>query len=162
MNTQLQGEGSKLQAVGYRFDGAHREGMRMRRTSAVLVVLFSCMTGCSGTEAQVPNDGVIAVAQRPGVAARAAAARPPIAEPVASEPNVPWAIALLSDAPERPIKRAGKVTIVEADPDLLDMPEAIVQDADVQVALQPEPLVEKPTEEKPAPKACSGVVNRRS
>jgi hypothetical protein len=162
MNTQLQGQGSKVQAVGCRFDGAHREGMRMRRTSAVLVVLFSGMTGCSGTEAQVPNDGVMAVAQRPGAAAPAAAAQPAIAEPVASEPNVPWAIALLSDAPERPIKRAGKVTIVEAKSDALDVPEAIAQEADVQVALQPEPLVEKPADEKPAPKACSGVVNRRS
>jgi hypothetical protein len=70
---------------------------------------------------------------------------------------------LLSDAPERPIKRSGRVTIVEAEPLAADAPEVIAQDADVHVALEPEPPEGKPSDEKPAaPKACTGVVNRRS
>jgi hypothetical protein len=135
----------------------------MRRTSAVLVVLFSGVTGCSGTEAQVPYDHSVAVAQRPAGTAPAPVVQAPVAEPIAPASNAPWAIALLSDAPERPIKRSGKVTIVEAEPVPADEPAVISQEADVHVALEPEPPDGKPADEKPAaPKACSGVVNRRS
>jgi hypothetical protein len=125
----------------------------------MVVVIFAGITGCSGTEAQVPYDGLIAAAQRPARTAPTPVVQSPVAEPIASEANVPWAIALLSDAPERPVKRSGKVTIVEATPEPADVPEAIAHDADIHVALDPEPPDEKPAA---APKACSGVVNRRS
>jgi hypothetical protein len=158
----LQGPGCAVHAVGNWFD-CSREGMRMRRTSAMLVVIFSGVTGCSGTEAQVPHDLLIAVAQRPAGTAPAPVVQAPVAEPIAQASNAPWAIALLSDAPERPIKRSGRVTIVEAEPVPADEPKAILQEADVHVALEPEPPDGKPTDEKPAaPKACTGVVNRRS
>ncbi len=135
----------------------------MRRTSVMLVVLFSGVTGCSGTEAQVPYGRSSAVAQRPAGTAPAPVEQAPVAEPIAPASNAPWAIALLSDAPERPIKRSGKVTIVEAERVLADEPEVISQEADVHVALEPEPPDGKPADEKPAaPKACRGVVNRRS
>ena len=111
----------------------------------------------------MPYDGLVAVAQRPPGTAPAPAVQSPVAEPIAPASNAPWAIALLSDAPERPIKRSGKVTIVEAEPVLSNVPEVISPDADVHVALEPEPPDGKPADEKPtAPKACSGVVNRRS
>lgn len=139
--------------------------MRMRRTSAILVMLLPGVIGCRDTEAQVPYDGLIAAAQ--GSAMTAPAVSTPTAEPIASEPNAPWSIALLPDIPERPIKRArrsGRVTIVQAEPEATVEPEAIAHEADVHVALQPEPVVDdRPAEEKPAaPKSCSGVVNRRS
>jgi hypothetical protein len=135
----------------------------MRRTSAMLVMLLSGVTGCSGTEAQVPDDRLVAAAQRPEGTAPAPAVQAPVAEPIAPASNAPWAIALLSDAPERPIKRSGKVTIVEAEPVPTDEAEVISHEADVHVALEPEAPDEKPVDEKPAaPKACSGVVNRRS
>ena len=137
----------------------------MRRTSAILVMLLSGVTGCRGTEAQVPYDGLIAEAQRPAMPAPVV--NTPSVEPVASAPNAPWSIALLPDIPERPIKRArrsGKVTIVQAEPEATVEPETIAHEADVHVALQPEPVVDdRPADEKPAPpKSCSGVVNRRS
>ena len=152
-----------VHAGGYGFDGSHREGMRMRRTSAMLVVLLSGVTGCRGSEAQVPYDGLVAVTQRPARVAPAPVVQPPVAEPIAQASNAPWAIALLSDAPERPIKRSGKVTIVQAEPAPVDEPDVISHEADVHVALESEAPEEKPADEKPvAPKACSGVVNRRS
>jgi hypothetical protein len=163
MRKLFQAPSFTVHTVGYGFDGSHREGRRMRRTSAMLVVLLSGVTGCSGTEAQVPYDRLVAVAQRPARTAPAPAVQVPEAEPIAPASNAPWAIALLSDAPERPIKRSGKVTIVEAEPVPGDEPEVISHEADVHVAFEPEAPDEKPADEKPAaPKACSGVVNRRS
>lgn len=140
------------------------EGTRMRRTSAILVLLFMGTTGCRGTEAQVPYHGPVATTQRAVKAAAAVGA--PAAEPIASEPNAPWSIALLADIPERPItaaKRSGKVTIVQAEPEPTVEVDTIAHEADVHVAVQPDPVDDRPADEKPAaPKACSGVVNRRS
>jgi hypothetical protein len=83
---------------------------------------------------------------------------------MASEPRAPWAIALLSDAPERPRKRVGKLTIVDAERDAKPKPDAIAHEADIHVALESAETGEKPATERPAaaPKSCSGVVNRRS
>ena len=139
----------------------------MRRTSAIVAVLFSGITGCSGTEAQVPYDGLIAEGPRAAapVGGRAVVDTA-VVEPIASASNVPWSIALLSDGPDRrprPVKRSGKVTIVQAEPEPTVEPDAFVHEADVHVVLEPEPIDEKPADVKPATsKSCSGVVNRRS
>lgn len=139
------------------------EGTRMRRTSAVLMLFFGGITGCRGSEAQVPYDGLVAVGQRPAQTAPVLAAQTEAAEPLAAEPNVPWAIALLSDAPERPPKRSGKVTILAAKPEPRPTPGAIAHEADIHIALESDEADEKSAAAKPAaPKSCSGVVNRRS
>jgi hypothetical protein len=74
---------------------------------------------------------------------------------IASEVNVPWAIALLSDAETPTARKHGNVIIVDTD---RDVPGTLAEDADLQVAVDPEPAEVKPA----APRACSGVVNRRS
>jgi hypothetical protein len=129
------------------------EGTQMRRTSAILVIFLCIAVGCRGSEAQVPRDAAVRVAEGPLSA-----------PPIISELHAPWAIALLSDAPERPRKRSGKVVVVEAGPEVEAPADPIMHEsADVQVAFddnvdQPEPRRVKDT---PA-KSCSGVVNRRS
>ncbi len=70
---------------------------------------------------------------------------------------------MLSDAPERPPKRSGKVVVVQAAPIADDGPAALAHDANVHLALDPEPPDAKPVNEAAAAaKSCSGVVNRRS
>jgi hypothetical protein len=128
--------------------------------SGILVGLLCMVTGCSGTEAQEPSPDLSAAAPR-------AVKRAPVPPAQASEPtsiadmNVPWAIALLSDAPEPPRKKPSrKVTVVVTQP---PAPSAIEQEADLHVAIKTASVIDKPVEEKPAPvKVCPGVVNRRS
>jgi glucose/arabinose dehydrogenase len=125
----------------------------MRRTTAILAVCFCAVTGCRGGAAQEPYNGVIAAAQRAAKAAIPAQA--PEAEPIASEIDVPWAIALLSDAKTPVVKRRGRVIVVDTEH---DVPETIAEDADLRVAVDPGSAAEKPA----TPKTCNGVVNRRS
>jgi glucose/arabinose dehydrogenase len=132
----------------------------MRRANAILVVLFCAVTGCRGTGAQEPYDGLVAAARRPSKALPAPAARAPEAQPIASEVDVPWTIALLSDAKAPRPKRSGKLVVVDRE---AEATVATAHDAGVYVAAGPHPLDDKSTAEKPAaPKSCSGVVNRRS
>jgi glucose/arabinose dehydrogenase len=132
----------------------HLEGTRMRRTTAILTVCLCALAGCRGSAAQEPYDGVIAGAQRPE---QAAIPVPQAAEstPIASDIDVPWTIALLSNAKSSPVKKTGKVIVAETDP---DRPGTLVGDADLRVAIDPGSAEEKPA----TPKTCSGVVNRRS
>ena len=150
---------SRIAAFGSRFDSSHREGRRMRRTSTIVTVLFCAVTGCRGSEAQEPYAGLVA-APRAAMAATPAVVQVPQSEPSGAEMNVPWAIALLSDTPEAPTKKPGKLAVaaVEFDP----TPE-ISPEADVHLAVEPRSVAEKPAADKPATtKSCSGVVNRRS
>jgi hypothetical protein len=126
--------------------------------SVVLVVLLCTVTGCRGSAAQEPYDGAVA-APRASMAA-AAAVQAPQPEPSDVEINVPWAIALLSDAPAPPTRKPIKPAVAARNPDLAP---AIAPEAHVHVAIESQPVSEKPAEIKPAtPKVCSGVVNRRS
>ena len=125
----------------------------MRRTTAVLAVCFCALTGCRGGVAQEPYDGVIAAA-RP---ASAAVPTPQETEaaPIASEVDVPWAIALLSDAARPTVKKPAKVVVVDAEP---DVPEMLAQEGDFHLVVGPEPAAER----RERPKTCSGVVKTRS
>jgi glucose/arabinose dehydrogenase len=127
----------------------------MRRTTTILTVCLCVVGGCRGGAAQEPYDGVLAAAKRPATSARAPVAQTPEPEVVATEVDVPWAIALLSDGKLPAIKKAAKVIGVDNGP---DSPETIAAEADLHVAIDPEPAYEKPA----TPKTCSGVVNRRS
>jgi hypothetical protein len=127
----------------------------MRRTTAILTVCLSAAAGCSGGAAQEPYDGVIAAARRPAKAAANPAQQPPEPQPTASEIDVPWTIALLSNAKTSSVKKAGKVTVVDIES---GVPERIVRAADFHVAVNPRSAGEKPATSK----TCSGVVNRRS
>lgn len=125
------------------------------RTSTILTLCLGAAAGCSGGAAQERYDGVIAAARRPAKAPANPARQPPEAEPIASEVDVPWTIALLSNAKTSSVKKAGKVVVVDIES---DVPEAIVQEADFHVAVNPRPAGDKPATSK----TCSGVVNRRS
>jgi hypothetical protein len=127
----------------------------MRRVTAILTVCLVAVAGCQGSAAQEPYDGVIAAVQRPAKAPVVPELRSPEAEPIASEVDVPWAIALLSDAMPAPVKKPGKVIVVDVD---ADVPETVVQAVDLDVAVDPPSAAEKPA----TPKTCSGVVKSRS
>jgi hypothetical protein len=124
----------------------------MRRMTAMLTLWLSAAAGCRGGAAQEPYDGVIVAAQRPADAA----ATPQAAEPpqIASEIDVPWSIALLSNAKTATARKPAKV-LAEAEPEAID-PDA--HDLDLQLAGDPTVADEKPT----TPKTCNGVVIRRS
>jgi hypothetical protein len=125
----------------------------MRRMTAMLTLWLSAAAGCRGGAAQEPYDGVIVAAQRPADAAATAA---PQAQPpqIASEIDVPWSIALLSNAKTATARKPAKV-LAEAEPEAID-PDA--HDLDLQLAGDPTVADEKPT----TPKTCNGVVIRRS
>jgi hypothetical protein len=125
----------------------------MRQTTAILVVGLCALAGCQGGGAQEPYDGVIAAA-RP-LSASVPAPQDPEAAPMASAVDVPWTIALLSDA-EPPAARARANAIApDAKPPVA---ERIIEEAHFHVAVDP-----RPTNDKPAtPKACGGVVKTRS
>ena len=126
----------------------------MRRTTAILTVCLCALAGCQGGGAQEPYDGVLAAARRP---MRAAVVVPqaPEAAPIASEVDVPWSIALLSDAKRpRPTKH-GKAILANTGPGAA---ETIAEDTNLHVAIDP-----RSAEDKAAtPKTCSGVVKSRS
>jgi hypothetical protein len=126
----------------------------MRRTGAILALFFCALAGCRGSEAQEVHRGGVREAER-RVSSLAVEA-----EPVAAEAGVPWAIALVSDAPKPPAKRSGKVVVVDARD---DESVAAGHEIDLYVVADPDPSDARLVDEKPvAPKSCSGVVNRRS
>jgi glucose/arabinose dehydrogenase len=127
----------------------------MRRRTAILTVCLCAVAGCRGGAAQEPYDGMLAAAQRPVTTRAVPAPQVPQAEPTASEVDVPWAIALLSDAKATALGKPGKVIIVDSEP---ESPEMLAHDADLHVAGDPASAVERPA----TPKTCSGVVKSRS
>jgi hypothetical protein len=133
----------------------------MQRMTAILTVCLCVVGGCRGSAAQEPDEGRVAPGQR---GARAPiSARAPEAEPIASEVDVPWAIALLSNAKTRTAKKTVKVMVVHDKPNVDEMSR---RDVHFEVAIEPgapENGAVTPTATRtPAPKTCSGVVNRRS
>jgi hypothetical protein len=113
------------------------------------------MTGCRGGAAQEPYDGVVVTTR--GLSAQPIAA-PEVneAEPMASEVDVPWSIALLSDAEPPRVEHAARVMIVDR---ALVAHEATGDEdpADLQLA------VDHVADEKPSTaKSCAGVVKGRS
>jgi hypothetical protein len=131
------------------------EGIRMRRTTRILMVCLSVVAGCRGSAAQEPYDGMVASGGRPAKPAAIPAADAPQPEPIASATDVEWTIALLSNAKTRAGKKAGNVIVVESEP---DAPEPAIQELDLHVAVDPGEAEEKPA----TPKTCNGVVVRRS
>jgi hypothetical protein len=130
----------------------------MRRTTAILTVCLCAVAGCEGGAAQEPYDGVIAATRRP-VSASIAGPQAPEAASIEAEVDVPWSIALLSDAKRPRAKNGGKVIVVGAASDVPpETPETIADEAGFHVAVGPRPSEEKPT----TPKTCSGVVKTRS
>jgi glucose/arabinose dehydrogenase len=127
----------------------------MRRTTAILAMCVCAAAGCRRGAAQEPYDGAIAAATGPARPAVIDAAQTPEAWPIASEVDVPWTIALLSNAKTAAVKKTGKVMRVDKE---RDVAETIVKDADLYLAVDPGSAEEKPA----TPKTCSGVVNRRS
>jgi glucose/arabinose dehydrogenase len=127
----------------------------MRRMTAMLTLWLSAAAGCRGGAAQEPYDGVIVAAQRH--ADPAATTAPQAAEllQMASGIDVPWSIALLSNAKTATARKPAKVLVVEAEREATD-PDA--HDLDLQLASDPTLADEKPT----TPKTCNGVVIRRS
>ena len=129
----------------------------MRRATTVLAACLCAITGCRGGAAQEPYDGVVVS----GGAASVVASLPPVptdeAEPIASEVDIPWTIALLSDA-TRPVEAPRQVIVVEGEPDAeVDAPPAEDVSVDVQLA------VDHGADHKPpAIKICPGVVKGRS
>ena len=126
----------------------------MRRTTAILTLCLCVVAGCRGGAAQEPYDGVLAEAPR-SMTAAAPAPHPAEAEPIASEIDVPWAIALLSDAEGSATTKPRGTTVAnrEAEP-----PETLAEETHVHVAVGPGSAEDKPA----APKTCSGVVKTRS
>lgn len=126
----------------------------MRRTTAILTVCLCAAAGCRGGVAQEPYDGMLA-ARRPTASAPIPARQAPDSEPIASEVDVPWVIALLSDAKTSATTQADTAIVVDSEP---DPPETIVEETDLNVAIDPTSLEEKPATRK----VCSGVVKTRS
>jgi glucose/arabinose dehydrogenase len=127
----------------------------MRRTTAILTVSLCAVAGCRGGGAQEPYDGMLAAAQRPAVSVPAPAAQTAEPEVVPSEVDVPWAIALLSDAKAPGVRKAGNATVVDVQP---EVSETVIDEADLRVAIDPTSAEERPA----TPKTCRGVVKSRS
>jgi hypothetical protein len=127
----------------------------MRLMTAIMTVSFCAAAACGGGAAQEPYDGVIAGVGRPAAAAPATRAEQARPAPLASELDVPYSIALLSNARTAPLKTPGRVIVVEAAPDLEELD---AEHADLQVAVDPESVGEK----RAATKSCNGVVKTRS
>jgi glucose/arabinose dehydrogenase len=141
--------------MGFEFGGLHPEGKRMRRATVMLTVCLCAVAGCRGGAAQEPYDGVLAAAQRPIKATATVTPLAPEVEPIASEVDVPWAIALLSDAETPAVRKPAGTIVADVEP---EAPETIADEAHVHVAVGP-----RSAEERPAPpKTCSGVVKSRS
>lgn len=131
----------------------------MRRATAVLAACLCAITGCRGGAAQEPYDGVV-VSSRTPAAVPLPAMPADETEPIASEVDIPWTIALLSDGARRPEPRR-HVSVVNGDPHVEVEVDIEVPVIDVSVDLQL--AVDHSTDPKPAAiKVCPGVVKRRS
>jgi glucose/arabinose dehydrogenase len=129
----------------------------MWRTAAILTTCVCAVAGCRGGAAQEPYDGMVARARRPADSVAVPPRQAPEAAPIASEADVPWTIALLSNAKSVPVKKPGRVIVVETEPDL-EPSEATAEEADVHFAVDRAPTEERLT----TPKTCNGVVKTRS
>ena len=127
----------------------------MRRLTTILATCL-CVTGaCRGGAAQEPYDGIV-------VSGRAAATLAPASpadtdEPMASEVDLRWTIALLSEAEARRVEAARRITLLDSEPVIAE-PALDAPAMDIQFALDQHPVAEKPA----ASKRCSGVVKGRS
>jgi hypothetical protein len=81
-----------------------------------------------------------------------------VAEPIASEVDVPWTIALLSDAEARPVEEHDGVVYVEPITAVVE-PTPDDDASDLEVAFEHDRPDEKPPT---SAKSCSGVVKGRS
>jgi hypothetical protein len=126
----------------------------MRRSTAILTTCVCAVTACRGGAAQEPYDRVIAAVRGP-VTAAVGGPRAPEAEPIASDIDMRWTIALLSDVEAPIVKTLGRVIVVDAKP---DAPEPVARESHLHVAVDPEPTAAKPATSK----TCSGVVKSRS
>lgn len=129
-----------------------------RAAAAVLAVSLLAIAGCRGGAAREPYDGVVGTrgALR-GVTGVESPAQD--AEPMASEVDVPWTIALLSEGEAaQPLGEHRDVT--PPDPELTAdaQPSAPEVPADLEVAVEHD----RPDEKPPAAKSCTGVVKGRS
>ena len=124
----------------------------MRRATAVLAVCLCAITGCRGGAAQEPYDGVVVTGR---ASATVAVPSDPVEEPIASEVDIPWTIALLSDGAARPAASPPPVTVAEREAEVdVSIPEVSL---DLQLA------VDHSADDKPrAIKVCPGVVKGRS
>jgi hypothetical protein len=116
----------------------------------MLAVCLCTITGCRGGAAQEPYDGV--VVSGPATTSVAAPAAP-ADEPIASEVDIPWTIALLSDAASRPAA-SPPLIVVESDPASVVIPEGSV---DLQLAVD-----HGGDDKRTVIKVCPGVVKGRS
>jgi hypothetical protein len=124
----------------------------MRRTAVILAVCGCALAGCRGSAAQEPYDGLLAT--RANGAVPPALTQAPEPEAIASEVDVPWTIAVLSDAKQARAKARKPAGVVEPTSYVV---ETVPPDGDLHVAVDHEP-----GERAATPKTCSGVVNRRS
>jgi hypothetical protein len=135
----------------------------MRRMTAVVAVCLCAVAGCRGGAAQEAYDGVAAVRRAPASAVPVPEPPPVAPEPIASEVDVPWTLALLSDGETRP----GETHPAEARGDAVrDDAIAAVEEsaaeeppADLELAFDHDRPDEKPAT---SAKSCTGVVKGRS
>ena len=127
----------------------------MRRATALLAACLCGITGCQGGAAQEPYDGIVVTGPASTTVGVPPAAPPPADEPIASEVDIPWTIALLSDDAARVPKAPRPVLVVERAPATVQpLPEISI---DLQLA------ADHRADGKPATvKVCPGVVKGRS
>ena len=139
----------------------------MRRTNAIVVTVLCATIGCRGSEAQEPYDGVMATGPAASIRVATQIAQAADTIVMASEVDVPWAIALLSDGKASAVKRPKRVVVAQRAQRARRVTKPATAAASLEVVFgQPHDHAdEKPAaapDAKPAaPKAC-GVVNRRS
>jgi glucose/arabinose dehydrogenase len=130
----------------------------MRRMTAVVAICLCTVTGCRGGAAQEPYDGISVTTRGPSTAVPIPKASALTSEPMASEVNVPWTIALLSDAEVRTVEEHDGVVHVEPAA-AVEEPSAEDEPPDLEVAVEHD----RPDEKQPAnAKSCPGVVKGRS
>jgi hypothetical protein len=74
----------------------------MRRATAIVAVCACAVTGCRGGVTPERYDGAVVRTRSPSTVVVDRSAPAPTAEPIASEVDVPWTIALLSDVEAQP------------------------------------------------------------
>jgi hypothetical protein len=129
----------------------------MRRMTAVVAVCLCAVTGCRGGAAQEPYDGIGTVARAPSSAVPVPQVPAPAVEPIASEVDVPWTIALLSDVEARHVEARGDV--VHDEPVATAEESRLEESVDLEVVVEHDLLQEKPAT---SAKSCPGVVKGRS
>ncbi len=131
----------------------------MRRMTAVVAVCLCTVTGCRGGAAQEPYGGIGTVARAPSSAVPVPQTLVPAVEPIASEVDVPWTIALLSDAETGPLESRSDDARDEAVAAVVEEAAAEEPPADFELAFEHDRPDEKPVT---SAKTCPGVVKGRS